>query len=144
MEQQENKVKLMCVKEGGKLRVRITSEGYLNTANCQFPRNIRVEGREYEVPPSAITLRKGPRGKYFYRVDGKKVGTPTAEVVKPEKVFGDDEDPVCIICMDAPKTLVLVPCGHYCVCIECVEPLKKKCPLCRSNFTSFIDRSLVE
>lgn len=34
------KVTLVCVKEKNKLRVRITSKGYLKYANCQFPRNV--------------------------------------------------------------------------------------------------------
>jgi len=38
-------VYLQCVKVKNKLRVRITTPGYKNDANCQFPRAIRVEGR---------------------------------------------------------------------------------------------------
>ena len=38
----------------------------------------------------------------------------------------------CVICLGAPAELVLVPCGHLCVCQECqarmVEPT---CPVCR-------------
>ena len=33
-----NYVYLKCVKEGKKLRIRITSPGYNNDANCQFPK----------------------------------------------------------------------------------------------------------
>lgn len=35
---------LKCVKEGSKLRIKIISDGYLNSANCQFPRALRVMG----------------------------------------------------------------------------------------------------
>jgi Ca-activated chloride channel family protein len=39
-----NYVELACIKQGSKLRVKIVSAGYLNYANCQFPRDIRIEG----------------------------------------------------------------------------------------------------
>lgn len=45
-----NTVRLKCVKEKGKLRVKIVSQGYHHDDNCQFPRNIRQEGNEYLVP----------------------------------------------------------------------------------------------
>lgn len=66
----EECVFLACVKEGGRLRVRITSPGYLHEANCQFSRAIREAGRVYRVAPSCIKLAAGARGKYFYRVNG--------------------------------------------------------------------------
>lgn len=38
-----------CVKQAGKLRMRVISPGFKKTYNCQFPRNIRVEGAKYVV-----------------------------------------------------------------------------------------------
>jgi hypothetical protein len=141
-------VRLTCIKEKGKLRARILSQGYLKTANCQFPRNIRKEGCEYIVSSTNISLKKGPRGKYYYSIRSKKIDIVSLEnntdgSVRPEKIYGDDEDPICIICMDAPKTLVFVPCGHYCVCSECSERLKE-CPLCREGITCAVNRDLLE
>jgi Zinc finger, C3HC4 type (RING finger) len=140
--EEEKTIQLVCVKEGGKLRVKITSPGYLNSANCQFPRKIRAEGKRYSVPSSGVSLKQGPRGKYYYKISASKILTHE-EVSKPEKVFGDDDDPVCVICMDLPKNLVFVPCGHYCCCAECTTSLKSTCPLCRGTFTSAIDRSMI-
>jgi hypothetical protein len=140
---EDPQVTLECIKEKSKLRVRITSGKYLRNANCQFPRNIRLAGRKYEVPASGIKMVSGPRGTYFYRIDPKLV--KIVDVPKtPVKVFGDDEDPICIICMDAPKTKVFVPCGHYACCDECVNSLKNKCPLCRTDFLSAVDRALIQ
>jgi hypothetical protein len=147
-------VTLECIKEKSRLRVRIISPGYLAAANCQFPRDVRLVGRKYTVPPSGVTLIKGRQGKYFYRIDKKSISiissgeagddsdTPTVDL--PAQVFGDDDDPTCIICMDQPKVLVLVPCGHYCCCSDCSGALKNKCPLCRGQFTAAIHRSLVQ
>lgn len=52
-----------CVKEGGKLRVRVVSEGYRADWFCQFPRDIRVAGARYVVDG----VREGDG---FYRVFG--------------------------------------------------------------------------
>ena len=60
-------VRLKCVKEGSKLRIKIVSPGFSPDANCQFPKNIRLEGREYEVPAGDVSLCD-TRGKFFYRV----------------------------------------------------------------------------
>ena len=49
-------VRLKCVKIGSKLRVRILTPGYFTNANCQFPRDLREEGRLYDVTPDAINL----------------------------------------------------------------------------------------
>jgi len=40
----------------------------------------------------------------------------------------------CCICMDAPCSRVIVPCGHFCVCEKCYEPLDT-CPICRTQIT---------
>ena len=63
-------VELKCIKEGSKLRVRILSPGYLANANCQFPRDIRIEGLRYKVKIEDIKLITA-RGRWFYSVKKK-------------------------------------------------------------------------
>ena len=44
----------------------------------------------------------------------------------------------CVICLDAPRTHALVPCGHKCLCGACVAGYQSagaKCPLCRAPCT---------
>lgn len=38
----------------------------------------------------------------------------------------------CVVCLDARKSVVLMPCRHLCVCAGCAEPLRN-CPVCRSD-----------
>lgn len=40
----------------------------------------------------------------------------------------------CIICEDEQRNIVLVPCGHLCVCSECSNAIAI-CPMCRLNIT---------
>jgi Ca-activated chloride channel homolog len=58
-------IELHCVREGGKLRIKVISEGYDSTKNVQFPRAIRAEGARYTV--EELKLADGG----FYRVEGK-------------------------------------------------------------------------
>jgi hypothetical protein len=47
----------------------------------------------------------------------------------------DAEETMCVVCFDAPKDHIIVPCGHQCVCEACAEQLIKTrtptCPVCR-------------
>jgi hypothetical protein len=47
----------------------------------------------------------------------------------------DEEETQCVVCFDAPKDHILVPCGHQCVCGACAEQLTRTrtptCPVCR-------------
>ncbi|MGI0483833.1 vWA domain-containing protein [Pantanalinema rosaneae CENA516] len=58
-------IELHCVREGGKLRVKVMSEGYDPAKNVQFPRAMRAEGARYVVEG----LEPSSDGS-FYRVQG--------------------------------------------------------------------------
>jgi hypothetical protein len=51
-----------------------------------------------------------------------------------------DEETLCVLCLDAPKDHIIAPCGHQCVCGACAEMLKKArhplCPFCRTPINS--------
>lgn len=62
----EQGVLVKCFREGGKLRVRVISEGYNPEFNVQFPRSIRQEGITYVVDEIKLSANGN-----FYRVSGK-------------------------------------------------------------------------
>jgi Ca-activated chloride channel family protein len=62
----ENGVLLQCVREKGKLKIKVISEGYNSDLNVQFPRKIRQENTTYLV--EAIELSGNGT---FYRTLGK-------------------------------------------------------------------------
>ena len=141
-----------CIKSGSKMRVKIITPGYHNEANCQFPRAIRADGKFFKAPMSAVTLARGPSGTFFYRVSAKFIEEVTdgASVLIPSekiklRVFEDEHDDTCTICMEAPKELVIVPCGHFNMCKTCTESVmktSKKCPFCRGviQYTVTLDQ----
>ncbi|WP_414565985.1 MULTISPECIES: vWA domain-containing protein [unclassified Anabaena] len=58
-------VELHCVREAGKLRVKVKSDGYDVSKNVQFPRAIRAEGARYVVEKLELSSDGS-----FYRVEG--------------------------------------------------------------------------
>lgn len=138
-----NIVELLCSKIGSKLRVRIiNSSQYSMTANCQFPRNLRIEGRRYTCKTTDITLAQ-IGSTWFYRIKPSGIIT-IEEQKKPEdlssiKIFEDKEENICGICLDNQKCMVIIPCGHYFFCELCATSLTKEiCPICRTQITNKI------
>jgi len=144
--------------EKGKLRVRPISPGYYPNANCQFPRDLREVGRRYSVHPRAVTLVTS-RGKWYYSVRMRSaiqvlnldldavpvsptsISTLEAAVkVKNLTIYEDQTSPDCTICMESPKTTIIIPCGHFYTCATCTEKIQK-CPICRCHITGRVNQS---
>lgn len=54
----------------------------------------------------------------------------------PASIEGLPEDEICIVCCNAPKECVFVPCGHHATCIACgrlVQQGGQGCPVCRGR-----------
>jgi E3 ubiquitin-protein ligase MUL1 len=43
---------------------------------------------------------------------------------------------ICTVCLVNPKEVILLNCGHVCVCADCCLKLNSKCPVCRSEISS--------
>jgi len=43
---------------------------------------------------------------------------------------------ICIICLSNPREVILLDCGHVCVCADCVDKLDGKCPVCRNTIVT--------
>lgn len=136
---EEEIVTLQCIKVKGKLRVRVyNNSNYHPYLNCQFPRNIREENSFYTIQgPLGVRQIKGT---YFYSAINtktiKKIGSTPSE--KLNKVYDSGVDE-CSICLTNEKSIIYVPCGHFCVCSEChtTNPLDK-CIMCRGKITSVL------
>lgn len=59
-------VELACLREGGKLRIKVIADGYDHHKNVQFPRALRADGAHYIVD----ALETSADGS-FYRVNGE-------------------------------------------------------------------------
>jgi hypothetical protein len=58
-----------------------------------------------------------------------------SSVVPPAAPHPDDENE-CVMCFDAPKDHIIIPCYHVCVCEACANLLTQmenpSCPICRT------------
>ncbi|WIA10908.1 hypothetical protein OEZ85_011073 [Tetradesmus obliquus] len=58
---------------------------------------------------------------------------------RPTGVHGDDDDMLCVVCMESPRNIVLVPCGHLVLCEACYQEMQQAnmrcCPMCREEIT---------
>lgn len=134
-------VELECIKIGPKLRIRIVSSGYYRDANCQFPRDLRVEGRHYKVPRNSISLIT-TRGKYYYSITSRGSIQVIDTDLHALKVYEDADTIDCAICMALPKDSVMYPCGHFYTCDECSKKLAT-CPICRQKITQIIPKAQI-
>lgn len=137
----ETQILLRCVKDYGKLRVRIFANGYSSEANCQFPRNLRKEGREFYVPKNAITFSQGAGAnrKFFYRINKNLITCKDDLQISVTVIYEDEDTQECNICMSEDKSIVFVPCGHYCCCNDCSSKIKI-CPMCRASISQKVRR----
>ncbi len=137
-------VQLICVRERGKLRVRIVTAGYNHQINCRFPRNVRSEGRLYTAPSNAVQLKRGTAGTFFYTVSARDVSiveNAPEEAAKLEKLYYSEDDPEeCVVCYTREKDVAFVPCGHFCCCAVCYVSLGSKCPLCRARIVDVVSK----
>ncbi|CAL7947400.1 unnamed protein product [Xylocopa violacea] len=42
------------------------------------------------------------------------------------------EDQLCIVCRTNPREIILLPCGHVCLCEDCSVNITSDCPVCRA------------
>ena len=46
------------------------------------------------------------------------------------------EDLVCVVCRSNPREIILLDCGHVCLCEDCSEGINGECPICRASIRS--------
>ena len=53
---------------------------------------------------------------------------------------GEDTLNPCVVCLTNRREVVLLECGHICLCADCAAalPEPKKCPVCRARVTRFV------
>ncbi|KAH0561686.1 mitochondrial E3 ubiquitin protein ligase 1-like [Cotesia glomerata] len=42
------------------------------------------------------------------------------------------EDQICVVCKENPREVILLPCGHVCLCEDCSASINDYCPGCRA------------
>ncbi|XP_043282929.1 mitochondrial E3 ubiquitin protein ligase 1 [Venturia canescens] len=42
------------------------------------------------------------------------------------------EEQLCVVCRTNPREIILLPCGHVCLCEDCADDITSDCPVCRA------------
>jgi hypothetical protein len=83
--------------------------------------------QQMEQDLAALTLRA--------QADALRIQQMQAQLGVPPAAPQDDET-LCVLCFDAPKDHIILPCFHVCVCEACAKQLtqmeKPSCPICRT------------
>ena len=70
----------------------------------------------------------------------KKLNDAKNVITEPGVLSRDESLNYCVICIDAPKTVVVFPCKHLCLCSMCAsKQYVRKCPVCSVHIDSKID-----
>jgi hypothetical protein len=94
-------------------RVRVAAEAAEAAAAVEAAERLRLE--EVAAEP---TLRMQSDALMLQQVQAQ-LGS---SVVPPAAPAPDEEDQ-CVMCFDAPKDHIIIPCGHVCVCEACANQL---------------------
>ncbi|XP_001599294.1 mitochondrial E3 ubiquitin protein ligase 1 [Nasonia vitripennis] len=45
------------------------------------------------------------------------------------------DDQLCVVCRTNPREIILLPCGHVCLCEDCSLDIARDCPICRNKIS---------
>jgi hypothetical protein len=82
-------------------------------------------------------FRDGHRPEIKKKETPTRTTTTTTTKTKTESMGTEESTQNCVVCMDADRGTTLVPCGHYCLCIDCASDVDT-CPMCRSHIDNVV------
>ncbi|EGB09765.1 hypothetical protein AURANDRAFT_71342 [Aureococcus anophagefferens] len=92
-----------------------------------------LQARVYELEAANASLERCLGWMAGATPDG---GDAAAHRDKRAKMEAADEATTCVVCRDRPRSLVLLPCAHACLCSACATSIRatsKSCPICRAT-----------
>jgi len=100
-----------------------------------FQLMLEIKNSDIEVEAAKAKLDACVSNSNKLKSEAELVRKKINSLVETNK--GDDN--LCVVCIDRPKTIAAVPCGHLCFCEECLERYNKIiCPLCRKDIDKFV------
>ncbi|XP_053380788.1 uncharacterized protein LOC123549240 [Mercenaria mercenaria] len=103
------------------------SESEMSEINIELPQPDGMFGSRRSTTPSRFT-------KDMSADDLKKV------------VDDEKEKRMCVVCQDRSKSVLILPCRHMCLCVDCGNQIarsrsreRRKCPLCRSKINTIMN-----
>lgn len=63
---------------------------------------------------------------------------PSVDVETTLTVADEDDSSLCVVCITNARSHVIIPCGHMCLCQDCMPAICGSCPMCRGPATSIM------
>lgn len=86
----------------------------------------------------AIMARRYWKNKQQQRLEEQlRQSLETSRQERRQRVRDRDlrEDQICVICNTNAREIILLPCGHVCICEDCSASINNNCPICRTEIT---------
>ena len=105
-----------------------------NTINVQLP----VAPRRYE-------LRNRKSNEQPCQPHNNATCDDLSENLK--RILEDEQEKrLCVVCRDNNKSVLVLPCKHICLCVDCARkvvehpnPVRRVCPLCRADIETVMN-----
>jgi E3 ubiquitin-protein ligase MUL1 len=100
----------------------------------KFIRDYLEKKRQQELMDRARAERERARLERLNRNRQNRQGADGNAVSAQETTSTEDQS-TCVICLTNPRELILLDCGHVCLCGDCVLRIPdKRCPICRQIY----------
>ena len=87
---------------------------------------IQKRRRDYDINQARIQRLKNQRNRN------------RTDIQDDNQTTNNETTSTCVICLVNPREIVLLDCGHVCLCMDCLERLPNtNCPICRTNYRTF-------
>ena len=97
---------------------------------------------------TSVQIQLPPAGAYNLRTR-KKSPSLSQSAGASSEIRSEDEEELnrkCVVCQDQPKTVLVLPCKHMCLCVDCAHTiaslrsrLRRVCPLCRGRIQTVMN-----
>ncbi|KAF5306144.1 hypothetical protein FQR65_LT07420 [Abscondita terminalis] len=83
-----------------------------------------------------LVIRKYLRNKNReFDIERRRKELEITRKQRRQKARGDEmpESQLCVVCKTNPREVILLPCGHVCLCEDCSDEILELCPICRES-----------
>jgi len=107
-----------------------TRAGMYNMTRFLIENGVKTDITENDETPLLLAAKGNFKEIMDLLLHGIQEETPAK---KKSKKAVDTE---CVVCLEAPKEVAFIPCGHMCCCQKCgLNASLNQCPVCRLNIT---------
>lgn len=102
-------------------------------ANWSYYKHLRPGAKKMDEEIDEF-IRKLKAPKETQTAPKPAVSKESPYAVDPSDSLADSSaSDCCVVCFVEPKTHIILPCRHYCLCEKCARRRWKKCPMCRKK-----------